>query len=63
MSYDPKRRPRHPVTVAELNDAAALVRFADYLDGRLGELATNGALTGTVHAIQLLRGTARAIRP
>ena len=63
MTYNPSKRPRHPVEVAELNDAAALVRFADYLDGRLGELATNGALTGTVHAIQLLRGTAKAIQP
>ncbi len=63
MSYNPTRRPRHPVAVAELNDANTLVNFADYLDTRLGDLATAGAQSGTIHAIQLLRGAARAMRP
>ena len=63
MTYNPSKRPRHPVAVAEMNDANALVHFADYLDTRLPELATAGAQSGTIHAIQLLRGTAKAIRP
>lgn len=63
MTYDPSRRPRHPVRVAELNDANIVSNFADYLQERMPELATHGAQSGTIHAIQLLRGTARAIRP
>lgn len=63
MSYNPAKRARHPVAVAELNDANALVHFADYLDGKLPELATAGAQSGTIHAIQLLRGAAKAMRP
>lgn len=61
--YNPSKRPRHPVAVAELNDAAVMVSFADYLEDKLPVLKTHGAQSGTIHAIQLLRGSANALRP
>jgi hypothetical protein len=61
MSYDPALRPRHPVTVAELNDSATLTRTASALDAVLDEMSTAGARQAAMHAITILRGASRSL--
>lgn len=61
--YDPKRRPRHPVAVAELNDSALLSRIADHLDAGMDETATVPARAAITHAITILRGASRHLTP
>jgi hypothetical protein len=61
--YDPKRRARHPVAVAELNDAALLSRIADQLDGSMDQSATVPARQALIHAITILRGASNSLRP
>jgi hypothetical protein len=61
--YDPARRPRHPVAVAELNDAASLAQRANALDADLTELKTAAARQATMHAITILRGASRHLTP
>lgn len=61
--YDPSRRPRHPVKVAELNDAATLARAATALDAVLDQMTTAGSRQATMHAITILRGASRSITP
>ena len=61
--YDPKRRPRHPVAVAELNDSALLSTIADRLDGSMDETATVPARQAIIHAVTILRGASKAMRP
>jgi hypothetical protein len=63
MSYDPSRRPRHPVSVAELNDAATLAQVATYLDGVIDGMSTAGARQATMHAITIFRGASRSLTP
>jgi hypothetical protein len=63
VAYDPTRRPRHPVQVAELNDSASLAQIANALDADLTELKTAGARKAAMHAITILRGASRAIAP
>ena len=61
--YDPSRRPRHPVAVAELNDAASLARAATALDAGLDEMTTAAARQAAMHAITILRGASRHLTP
>jgi hypothetical protein len=61
--YDPARRPRHPVAVAELNDAATLARAASHLDAVLDEMTTAGSRQAAMHAITILRGASKRITP
>lgn len=61
--YDPKRRVRHPVHVAELNDSAFLSRVADHLDGSMDETATVPARQALIHAVTILRGASKALQP
>lgn len=63
MAYDPTRRPRHPVHVAELNDSASLARLANELDTSMDLLATAGARQAAMHAITILRGASRSLTP
>lgn len=63
MTYNPGTRPRHPVTVAEMNDANALRGLACALDQNLPDLTTAGARKGVMYAIQLLNGAARSLTP
>lgn len=63
MSYNPANRPRHPVTVAELNDAAALSSLADRLDLALDALTTAAARAAIMHSRTILVGAVNAIRP
>lgn len=63
MAYDPKRRPRHPVAVAELNDSASLTQRANELDAFLGDLTTAAARQAAMHAITILRGASRHLTP
>jgi hypothetical protein len=63
MAYDPARRPRHPVAVAELNDAATLARTATELDVGLDLLSTAAARQAAMHAITILRGASRHLTP
>jgi hypothetical protein len=57
--YDPSKRARHPVQVAELNDSATLAQCANALDADLTELKTAAARQATMHAITILRGASR----
>jgi hypothetical protein len=61
--YNPAKRPRHPVQVAELNDSALLTRIADGLDAGMDETATVPARAAITHAITILRGASQAMRP
>jgi hypothetical protein len=61
--YDPQKRPRHPVAVAELNDSAQLSIYASELDANLDELKTAGARQAAMHAITILRGASRSLTP
>ena len=63
MAYDPTRRPRHPVQVAELNDSASLAQLATALDTNLELLSTAGARQAAMHAITILRGASRRLTP
>ena len=63
MAYDPSRRPRHPVAVAELNDSAVLARLATHLDTSLDEMSTAASRQATMHAITILRGASRHLTP
>lgn len=60
--YDPASRPRHPVKVAYLNDAALLVQLADQLDADMDGTATVPARKAMSNAAVLLRGAAKALR-
>jgi hypothetical protein len=57
--YDPARRPRHPVAVAELNDSATLAQAATVLDTTLDGMSTAAARQAAMHAITILRGASR----
>lgn len=61
--YDPSRRARHPVAVAELNDSATLAQLANGLDGQIEAMTTAGARQATMHAITILRGASRSLTP
>lgn len=61
--YDPAKRPRHPVAVAELNDAATLARAANALDAVMDEMTTAGSRQAAMHAITILRGASRSLTP
>jgi hypothetical protein len=61
--YDPRRRPRHPVTVAELSDSALLSQIADRLDANMDETATVPARAAITHAVTILRGASKSLRP
>jgi len=61
--YDPAKRARHPVQVAELNDSATLAQLATHLDQGLDNMTTAGARQATMHAITILRGASRRLTP
>lgn len=63
MTYIPALRPRHPVAVAELNDANALKGLADRLDLALDELTTASARAAIMHSRTILVGAVNAMRP
>ena len=63
MAYDPTRRPRHPVQVAELNDSATLARAASDLDIIIDAMTTAGARKAASHAITILRGASKSLQP
>jgi hypothetical protein len=63
VAYDPRKRPRHPVHVAELNDSAVLAQLATHLDGALDDCTTAGARQAMMHAITILRGASRSLTP
>ena len=63
MAYDPAKRARHPVAVAELNDSAVLAKLATHLDGSLDDQTTAAARQATMHAITILRGASRHLTP
>jgi hypothetical protein len=63
MAYDPARRPRHPVAVAELNDSASLAQLATQMDGFIDGLSTAAARQAAMHAITILRGASRHLTP
>jgi len=56
MSYNPATRPRHPVVVAELNDAMALRELVHAMDKHLDAMSTAGARSGIMHARTILIG-------
>jgi hypothetical protein len=58
--YDPSKRPRHPIHVAELNDAQALRGLVAAIDDRLDEMSTAGCRSGAMHARAILIGTIKA---
>lgn len=61
--YDPSKRARHPVAVAELNDSATLAQAATKLDGIIDQMTTAGARQAAMHAITILRGASRSLTP
>lgn len=63
MTYNPSKRPRHPVKVAELNDANALRGLVKALDDNLDTLTTAGCRSGAMHARAILIGTIKAVTP
>ncbi|MDF9748649.1 hypothetical protein [Arthrobacter sp. ES3-54] len=58
--YNPSQRPRHPVAVAELNDANALRGLVAAIDDKLDEMSTAGCRSGAMHARAILIGTIKA---
>jgi hypothetical protein len=63
VTYDPSKRARHPVQVAELNDSATLSQAATYLDSTLDAMTTAAARQAAMHAITILRGASRSLKP
>jgi hypothetical protein len=61
--YNPANRPRHPVAVAYLNDAALLARIADGLDLSMSDTASVPARSAITHAITILRGASKSLQP
>ena len=61
--YNPSTRPRHPVAVAELNDAATLARAASDLDAVIDGMTTAASRQAAMHAITILRGASRRLTP
>jgi hypothetical protein len=63
MTYNAAKRPRHPVAVAELNDAQALRGLVTRIDDLLDEMSTAGCRSGAMHARAILIGTIKASLP
>jgi len=63
VTYNPATRPRHPVEVAELNDANALRGLVKALDDNLDAMTTAGCRSGAMHARAILIGTIKAVTP
>jgi len=61
--YNPSARPRHPVAVAELNDANALRGLVAAIDENLDAMTTAGCRSGAMHARAILIGTIKAATP
>jgi hypothetical protein len=62
MTYNPASRPRHPVQVAYLSDAALLVQVADKLDADMDGTLTVPARQALAHAAVILRGASNTLR-
>lgn len=60
--YNPATRPRHPVTVAYLSDAALLTQTADRLDANMDDTLTVPARQALAHAAVILRGASNTLR-
>jgi hypothetical protein len=63
MTYNAAKRPRHPVAVAELNDANALRGLVAALDASIDAMSTAGCRSGAMHARAILIGTIKASLP
>jgi len=61
--YDPTKRARHPVAVAELNDSVSLAQSANELDAILDTMTTAAARQAAMHAITILRGASKHLKP
>jgi len=61
--YNPVNRPRHPVAVAELNDANALRGLVAAIDEHLDSMTTAGCRSGAMHARTILIGAIKASLP
>lgn len=59
--YNPSKRPRHPVTVTQLNDSANLSLTADGLDTRLAAMGTQPGQQALIHAITILREASKQL--
>jgi len=59
--YDPATRPRHPVNVAELNDASKLRSLALEIELNIDACTTAPARLAIMRAMQTLNGTARKL--
>ncbi len=59
--YNPSRRPRHPVAVAELNDANSLRSLANRTASVLDELSAQGAREAAMYSIQVLNAAAKRL--
>lgn len=59
MTYNPGTRPRHPVKVAELSDAALLIQIADRLNADMDGTATVPARAALINAATILRGASK----
>jgi hypothetical protein len=60
MAYNPALRPRHPVLVAELNDANSMRTLVTRIDEVMDEMTTAGARQAAMHARTLLIGAIKA---
>lgn len=60
MTYNAALRPRHPVHVAELNDANAMRGLVNRMDEVMDDMTTAGARQGVMHARQILIGAINA---
>ena len=63
VTYNPANRPRHPVAVAELNDANALRGLVSAIDEHLDSMTTAGCRSGAMHARTILIGAIKASLP
>lgn len=60
MTYNAALRPRHPVQVAELNDANSMRGLVNLIDESLDAMTTAGARQAAMHARTLLIGAIKA---
>lgn len=60
MTYNAALRPRHPIAVAELNDANAMRNLVNRIDEVMDDMTTAGARQGAMHARQILIGAIKA---
>lgn len=62
MTYNPKRA-RHPVTVAQLNDANSLRGLVTCLERNIDGMTTQPARRAAMDSITVLNATIKALTP